>query len=204
MLSALTFVETRPFTARIATLGLEEALRKLQLELLANPQAGVVDRGTGGLRKVRIPDPERGKGKRGGGRPSWSASGRLMPEGTAMDDKLFRELLGSAKEALAHAEGRLDLRTTVLPPPPEPMSAEDVKDLRDRLNLSQAVLAHCLNVSPKLVQAWEAGRRTPDGPALLLLRLAEQRPELVCRGLDLAADTPRKRAARKRMTRSRS
>lgn len=54
-----------------------------------------------------------------------------------------------------------------------------IKRLRIRLKMSQAVLARCLNVSTKLVQAWEAGRRTPDGPALLLVMLVEKNPALV-------------------------
>ena len=33
---------------------------------MANPEAGDVIEGTGGLRKLRHPDPRRGKGKRGG------------------------------------------------------------------------------------------------------------------------------------------
>jgi hypothetical protein len=64
----LIFVETGVFTKRVARLGLEEALRELQKELLQNPLGGDLDPGTGGLRKVRIPDPGRGKGKRGGAR----------------------------------------------------------------------------------------------------------------------------------------
>jgi hypothetical protein len=62
------FVETTAFTRRIVALGLEVALRHLQNELLARPMSGVLDPGTGGLRKVRMPDPGRGKGKRGGAR----------------------------------------------------------------------------------------------------------------------------------------
>lgn len=96
-----------------------------------------------------------------------------------MEKRLFEELLESANEALAHAQERLDLRTTVLPPPPEPMHARDVKRLRRRMDASQAVFAGYLNVSKKLVQAWEGGRRTPNGAALRLLRLAEQAPELL-------------------------
>lgn len=65
---SIAFVETQVFTRRITALKLDEPLRKLQLELLKNPEAGPVDPGTGGLRKVRIPDPHRGKGKRGGAR----------------------------------------------------------------------------------------------------------------------------------------
>jgi len=64
----LVFVETSVFTKRIVRLGLDDALKGLQLELLENPTAGDLDPGTGGLRKVRMPDPTRGKGKRGGGR----------------------------------------------------------------------------------------------------------------------------------------
>lgn len=64
----LTFIETSVFTRRLQALGLEESLFGLQAQLLANPEAGDVEPGTGGLRKVRLPDPPRGKGKRGGAR----------------------------------------------------------------------------------------------------------------------------------------
>ena len=64
----LMFVETNVFTKRIGALGLDDALHELQLELLENPEAGVIDPGTGGLRKVRMPDPARRQGKRGGAR----------------------------------------------------------------------------------------------------------------------------------------
>jgi len=44
----------------------EEGFRGLQQTLVANPQAGAVIRGAGGLRKLRFGDPRRGKGTRGG------------------------------------------------------------------------------------------------------------------------------------------
>ena len=68
MSDLLTFVETTVFTRRISELGLEESLRRLQLDLLDNPEAGDVDPATAGLRKIRLGDPTRGKGKRGGAR----------------------------------------------------------------------------------------------------------------------------------------
>jgi len=64
----LWFVETLVFTRRIDRLGLEEDLRRLQAALLANPEAGATDPGTGGLRKVRMAASSRGKGKRSGAR----------------------------------------------------------------------------------------------------------------------------------------
>jgi hypothetical protein len=44
----------------------DETFRGLQNELMKNPEAGDVIEGTGGLRKLRQSDPQRGKGKRGG------------------------------------------------------------------------------------------------------------------------------------------
>lgn len=64
----IQFVETIVFTRLVRQHDLEAALRGLQLELVDNPTAGDLDAGTGGLRKVRMPDPGRSKGKRGGSR----------------------------------------------------------------------------------------------------------------------------------------
>lgn len=114
-----------------------------------------------------------------------------------MEDKWFAEFLESAHQALEHARGKRELRTTMLPPPPPPMDAREVKRLRARLKASQAVFAHYLNVSTKLVQAWESARRTPDGPALLLLRLAERNPAVLLASQRLAAGTGVRPGARR-------
>ena len=44
------------------------SLSALQRELMNDPESGAVMPGCGGLRKIRIADPGRGKGKRGGAR----------------------------------------------------------------------------------------------------------------------------------------
>lgn len=64
----LHFIETKVFTQRLQELGLELAVRAVQAAVSANPMVGDLDAGTGGLRKMRVPDPSRGKGKRGGAR----------------------------------------------------------------------------------------------------------------------------------------
>ncbi len=61
-----TFVELPPFERLRPDYLDDEAYRHLQQELMADPEAGDVIEGTGGLRKLRRPDPRRGKGKRGG------------------------------------------------------------------------------------------------------------------------------------------
>ena len=96
-----------------------------------------------------------------------------------MKKATFESLLASMNEALEHAEGKRNLRTTTLPLPPAPLSGRAVKRVRATLHASQAVFARYLNVSTKLVQAWEAGRRVPEGPALVLLHIAAAQPGLI-------------------------
>jgi putative transcriptional regulator len=114
-----------------------------------------------------------------------------------VNEKLFAELIDSMEEALAHAKGKRHLKTTVLPAPPKPMHARDVRRLRSRLRASQAVFARYLNVSTKLVQAWEAERRTPEGAALRLMRLAERAPELLLAGTPESSTRARRTARSK-------
>ena len=94
-----------------------------------------------------------------------------------MKREVFAELLKSVEQALEHAHGKRELRTTVLPPMPSPVTGAQVRRIRKRLNASQAVFARYLNVSTKLVQAWEAGRRPPEGPALILVGLGDRDPQ---------------------------
>jgi len=97
-----------------------------------------------------------------------------------MSDELFGQLKESLQQAAAHARGkRFDLRTTVLPAPPKPMTKTQIVRLRERLNYSQAVFARVLNVSVKTVQAWEQGAREPSDAALKLLTIAQNHPEVL-------------------------
>lgn len=54
---------------------------------------------------------------------------------------------------------------------PRALSPEEIRAIRERENVSQSVFASYLNVSRKLVSAWERGERKPGGPAALLLSL---------------------------------
>ncbi len=100
-----------------------------------------------------------------------------------MKKEVFTELMQSMGEALEHARGKRELRTTILPAAPKAMSAKEIRALRTELNASQAVFARYLNVSPKLVQAWESNQRQPHGAALRLLEIARQNPAVVFAGL---------------------
>lgn len=60
------FVELPAFERHRADYLSDEEFSGLQQLLMANPEAGDVVEGTGGLRKLRFGDSRRGKGRRGG------------------------------------------------------------------------------------------------------------------------------------------
>jgi putative transcriptional regulator len=70
----------------------------------------------------------------------------------------------------------------------------DVVATRERLGLSQAEFATAFGVSVSTVRNWEQGRRTPEGPALVLLTVIEKAPRTVLRAI-WAGPTKRKAAA---------
>jgi putative transcriptional regulator len=53
--------------------------------------------------------------------------------------------------------------------------AAKVKALRERLQVSQAVLASVLNTSLSTVRKWEVGDKRPSGPSQKLLDLIERK-----------------------------
>jgi hypothetical protein len=63
-----TFIEARGFTRALLEYLSDEAYTALQLQLMAMPDSGTVIPKCGGLRKLRIADPGRRTGKRGGAR----------------------------------------------------------------------------------------------------------------------------------------
>jgi putative transcriptional regulator len=65
-----------------------------------------------------------------------------------------------------------DLRC--LTPAPQ-YTSEMVRNFRNRLNITQIVLASVLNTSPSTVQKWETGAKNPGGPSCKLLHLLDKK-----------------------------
>jgi putative transcriptional regulator len=60
----------------------------------------------------------------------------------------------------------------------EPVPAytpEQIRTLRDRYRISQAVLASILNTSLSTIQKWEIGEKHPGGPSLKLLNILDRK-----------------------------
>lgn len=103
-------------------------------------------------------------------------------------EKTFGELLvQAASEAVAFERGELtDLRVTrrfkatvrsatVVPPPA--YSPAHIKEIRERLGMSQAIFAELIGASRAAVRAWEQGKREPSEMARRLLEIADRSPE---------------------------
>src|SRR4029079_8111099 len=56
---------------------------------------------------------------------------------------------------------------------------KNIRKLRAKLKLSQAQFARMIGVPAGTLRNWEQGIRTPKGPALALLRVAERHPNAV-------------------------
>lgn len=56
-------------------------------------------------------------------------------------------------------------------PPIKELSAKEIKKIRLKEKVSQAVFAKFLNISPATVRSWEQGENHPQGCSLMLLNL---------------------------------
>lgn len=94
-----------------------------------------------------------------------------------MDKKLFAELVESMTEAGEIARGeRAPTREFTVGDP-------DVRRIRRASGLSQAKFAKLIHVDVGTLRNWEQGRRTPTGPAQVLLRAIEKDPRSVLRAI---------------------
>jgi putative transcriptional regulator len=96
-----------------------------------------------------------------------------------MNKKLFDELLQSVNEAAAIERGAAKPSRKF-----EIETPNDVLRVRQQLGLPQTKFARLLGISENTLQNWEQGRRTPAGPARVLLKIAAKHPRIV---LDAAA-----------------
>jgi putative transcriptional regulator len=95
-----------------------------------------------------------------------------------MNKELFEQLKQSLREAEQIKRGVLKPSRVFKIDP-----KNDIVKVRGKLGLSQSKFAAVLGISADTLQNWEQGRRTPAGPAKVLLKIAAKHPEVL---LDVA------------------
>jgi putative transcriptional regulator len=90
-----------------------------------------------------------------------------------MKEELFAELVASVKEGGAILRGEQATSRMLH------LDHLDIKQIRDGYDLTQAQFAALLGISVRTLRNWEQGRRVPEGPAMVLLRVAASHPEAI-------------------------
>ncbi|MCR4656487.1 MAG: helix-turn-helix domain-containing protein [Lachnospiraceae bacterium] len=90
----------------------------------------------------------------------------------------FEDLREGLQEAIDFEKGTGKAKTTVfLIAPVTKYSNEQIKSIRNKSGMTQAVFANYMGVSKKTVEAWELGRTYPTDPACRLLDILDQDKE---------------------------
>ena len=115
---------------------------------------------------------------------------RIMPDGTEeplQDETDWARVAAMTDEDIAHAVAddpdAAPLLTAEQLATARMVWPADIAATRRRLGLSQAEFAAWFGISPGTLRNWEQGRRVPDGPARVLLRVIEREPDAVRRAL---------------------
>ncbi len=92
-----------------------------------------------------------------------------------MESKAFSDTLQGIQEAIEYVQGdktKCRSRRFEITPIKE-YSKEEIKAIRVNNNMTLRIFAEIVGVSPKTVEAWEAGTNKPRGSASRLFQLME-------------------------------
>lgn len=89
----------------------------------------------------------------------------------------FESIQQGLMEAIEFAEGNTKAATV------HQFEPVDVKNIRHKIDMTQAEFASTFGISLGTLRHWERGDRTPRGPALVLLNVLAKDPQAVIRAL---------------------
>jgi putative transcriptional regulator len=104
-------------------------------------------------------------------RTNWAAVAKLSDKEIETAARLDKDARPTTKRQLAKFK-----RVNSLKP-------VEIKQIRKKLNMSQAVFAAYFGISKRTLQEWEQGRRHPEGPACTLLMVINHESRAVERAL---------------------
>ena len=91
-------------------------------------------------------------------------------------NSLFESIKQGLTEAIEYERGNLPNTKVrkVTYTPVRSFSADEIKEIRAQLGMTQRIFAGAMGVSIKTVEAWETGTSHPSGTACRMLELLEQ------------------------------
>jgi len=93
---------------------------------------------------------------------------------------LFQELKSGLEDATRYEQEKLTLKTiTITPKERTLLSAEDIRAIREKYNMSRALFANFMHISPRTLEKWELGTSKPNEQASTLLALTDKYPDML-------------------------
>ncbi|HPZ07184.1 MAG TPA: helix-turn-helix domain-containing protein [Candidatus Eremiobacteraeota bacterium] len=94
---------------------------------------------------------------------------------------LYDSITKSLNEAIEYEKGNLKgVRRRFIKIAPLPhYKGKEIKEIREKLHLTQMLFADICGVSKKTVEAWENGKNTPQGPAQRMIELLNKNNKIV-------------------------
>lgn len=91
---------------------------------------------------------------------------------------LFEDLKEGLNQAIAFEKGKASAKVKkLIILPVKKYSNVEIRSIRNKAGMTQAIFANYLGVSKKTVEAWETGRTHPTGPAYRLIEILDQGKE---------------------------
>ena len=93
-------------------------------------------------------------------------------------NSLFEDLKEGLQEAIEFEKGRISAKkTTYMIAPVKEFNPSEIRTIRTEAGMTQTIFACYMGVSKKTVEAWEAGRSHPTGPAFRLMGILSEHKE---------------------------
>lgn len=95
---------------------------------------------------------------------------------------VYESIIKGLNEAVDYEKGKGTAKVTKCTVNPAPdYDADQIKELRLSLGMTQTTFAQVVGVSPKTIEAWEAGTNKPIGSARRFLSVLQADPSLLAK-----------------------
>ncbi len=93
---------------------------------------------------------------------------------------LFEELKSGLEDAKLYEQEKLTLKTTTVTPKEHKLlTADEIRAIREKYNMSRALFANFMHISPRTLEKWELGTSKPNEQASTLLALTDKYPDML-------------------------